>query len=62
MAILGVLYYGGYMVINGKLTTGQLSSFIMYTITMSVGLLSVGGNYLAIKRYIKIIYKLGITN
>jgi len=31
------------MVLDNKLTTGQLSSFILYTITLSAGLLAVGG-------------------
>ncbi|EAR85633.2 ABC-type multidrug transport system, ATPase and permease component (macronuclear) [Tetrahymena thermophila SB210] len=42
-AILCVLWYGGKLVLEGKLTTGQLSSFILYTITLSTGLLAVGG-------------------
>ena len=42
-AVLGVLWYGGYMVIKDKLSVGELSSFILYTITMSVGLVASGG-------------------
>lgn len=42
-AILGVLWCGGTMVMNKELTAGELTSFSLYTITMSVGLLSTGG-------------------
>ena len=42
-ALLCVIWYGGEMVLDNKLTTGQLSSFILYTITLSAGLLAVGG-------------------
>jgi len=38
-----VLWYGGTMVIDGKLTTGKLSSFVMYAITLSVGILGATG-------------------
>ncbi len=31
------------MVLDGELTSGQLASFVLYTITLSVGLLGVGG-------------------
>ncbi len=31
------------MVIKGKITIGLLSSFVLYTVTMSIGLLNVGG-------------------
>jgi len=50
--ILGILYYGGTLVINGELSVGDLSSFILYTLTMTgilflfifiVSLLSVSG-------------------
>lgn len=42
-ALLCVIWYGGKMVLDHKISTGQLSSFILYTITLSTGLLSVGG-------------------
>ncbi len=34
-ALLLVLYYGATLVINGHLSTGVLTSFILYTITVS---------------------------
>lgn len=41
--VLGVLWYGGYLVINEKITIGKLSSFILYTINMSTSVLMLGG-------------------
>ena len=42
-AILTVLWYGGEMVIDKKISTGDLTSFVLYTITLSVGVLATGG-------------------
>jgi len=42
-SILAVLWYGATLVIDGELTVGNLTSFVMYTVTMTVGLLSAGG-------------------
>ena len=33
--ILAILYYGGSLVIDGELTIGDLSSFVLYTLTMT---------------------------
>lgn len=41
--VLSVLYFGGSLVINQEITIGQLTSYVLYTITMTVGLTSVGG-------------------
>lgn len=40
--VLGVLWFGGYLVINNKLSLGDLSSFILYTINMSTSVLMLG--------------------
>jgi ABC-type multidrug transport system fused ATPase/permease subunit len=40
--VLGVLWYGGYLVINDKISIGELSSFILYTINMSTSVLMLG--------------------
>ena len=42
-SILAVLWYGATLVVDGEITVGNLTSFVMYTVTMSVGLLSAGG-------------------
>lgn len=42
-AILTVLWYGGEMVLDNKITTGDLTSFVLYTITLSIGVLAGGG-------------------
>ena len=42
-SILAVLWYGGSLVQDHELSVGNLTSFVMYTITMTVGLLSAGG-------------------
>ena len=41
--VLSVLYFGGSLVINHEITIGQLTSYVLYTITMTVGLTSVAG-------------------
>ena len=33
--ILAILYYGGSLVISGEITVGDLSSIILYTITLT---------------------------
>ena len=33
--ILSILYYGGSLVISGEITVGDLSSIILYTITLT---------------------------
>jgi ATP-binding cassette subfamily B protein len=35
IAIMCVLWYGGVLVIDGELTVGDLSSFILYTMTLA---------------------------
>ena len=42
-SILAVLWYGATLVVDGEITVGNLTSFVMYTVTMAVGLLSAGG-------------------
>lgn len=37
-----MLWYGGNLVLDGKLSIGNLTSFVMYTITLSVGLVASG--------------------
>lgn len=41
--VLGVLWYGGSMVINEDLSVGDLSSFILYTLALSIGMTSSAG-------------------
>jgi ABC-type multidrug transport system fused ATPase/permease subunit len=41
--ILVILYFGGELVINGDLSIGDLTSFVLYTITLTVGFASVSG-------------------
>lgn len=33
--ILAILWYGGSLVLNGDLSVGKLSSFVIYTLTMT---------------------------
>ena len=42
-SIFLVLWYGGNLVKDQKMTIGDLTSYIMYTITLSVGLMASGG-------------------
>jgi len=42
LAVLFVLWIGGLEVLNGKMTSGELSSFILYTITLSSSVISFG--------------------
>ncbi|CAD8104708.1 unnamed protein product [Paramecium primaurelia] len=41
--ILAILYYGGSLVIDGQSTIGNLSSFVLYTLTMTISLLALSG-------------------
>lgn len=41
--ILSILYYGGKLTIDGELTIGDLASFVLYTVTLTVGFASVSG-------------------
>ena len=38
--VLGVLYYGGHLVLKDSLTIGGLTSYVLYTITLTVGITS----------------------
>lgn len=42
--ILFVLYYGGMKCVSGEITPGQLSSFILYTTTLSFSLFSISSS------------------
>lgn len=42
LAVLFVLWIGGMEVLNGKMSSGELSSFILYTITLSASVISLG--------------------
>lgn len=42
LCVLIVLYFGGKMVIDGNLDIGDLSSFVLYTITMATSLIATG--------------------
>lgn len=42
LAVLFVLWIGGLEVLNGNMTSGELSSFILYTITLSSSVISFG--------------------
>lgn len=41
--ILSILYFGGQLVIDGELSIGDLTSFVLYTITLTVGFASLSG-------------------
>ena len=41
--ILVILYFGGSLVISGDLSIGDLTSFVLYTITLTIGFASVSG-------------------
>ncbi len=42
LAIVAVLYYGGYLVLNQKMSIGDLTSFILYTLTVAVSVATLG--------------------
>lgn len=41
--ILIILYFGGKLVIDDELTIGDLTSFVLYTITLTIGFASISG-------------------
>lgn len=41
--ILSILYFGGQLVIEGQLSIGDLTSFVLYTITLTIGFASLSG-------------------
>ncbi|MFW7378613.1 MAG: ABC transporter ATP-binding protein [Oligoflexus sp.] len=41
-AIVGVVWYGGQLVITGDMSIGDLSSFILYTLTVAMGVATLG--------------------
>lgn len=41
--ILSILFYGGQLVIEGEMTIGDLTSYVLYTITLTIGFASVSG-------------------
>lgn len=41
--ILSILYFGGRLTIAGDLSIGDLTSFVLYTVTLTVGFSSVSG-------------------
>ena len=43
LLILSILYFGGKLVIDGELSIGNLTSFVLYTITLTVGFASLSG-------------------
>lgn len=38
--IVGVLYFGGHLVTTGSLSIGGLTSYVLYTITLTIGITS----------------------
>ena len=40
--IVGIIWYGGNLVLNGELTSGQLSSFMIYSVTLSGAVAQIG--------------------
>lgn len=41
--VLSILYFGGQLTIDGKLTIGDLASYVLYTVTLTVGFSSASG-------------------
>lgn len=41
--VLTILYFGGNLVIEGDLSIGDLTSFVLYTITLTIGFASISG-------------------
>jgi ABC-type multidrug transport system fused ATPase/permease subunit len=41
--ILSILYFGGQLVIEDELSIGDLTSFVLYTITLTIGFASLSG-------------------
>ncbi len=42
LAIVGVMYYGGYLVMSRQMTIGDLTTFILYTLTVAVSVATLG--------------------
>lgn len=40
LAILCVLWYGGILVLDGELTVGDLSSFVIYIMTLAIAVIA----------------------
>ena len=45
ISIGAVLYYGGSLVLDGELTAGQLTSFIIYSLSVATSLGNITGLY-----------------
>jgi ABC-type bacteriocin/lantibiotic exporter with double-glycine peptidase domain len=43
LLILSILYFGGQLVIDDELSIGDLTSFVLYTITLTIGFASLSG-------------------
>ena len=43
LLILSILYFGGQLVIDVELSIGDLTSFVLYTITLTIGFASLSG-------------------
>ena len=43
LLVLSILYFGGELTIKGELSIGNLASFVLYTVTLTVGFASVSG-------------------
>ncbi len=43
LLILSILYFGGQLVIDDQLSIGDLTSFVLYTITLTIGFASLSG-------------------
>lgn len=41
--ILSILYFGGKLTIDGELSIGDLASYVLYTVTLTVGFASASG-------------------
>jgi ATP-binding cassette subfamily B (MDR/TAP) protein 10 len=41
--ILSILYFGGTLTIDGEISIGDLTSFVLYTITLTVGFANASG-------------------
>ncbi len=43
LLILSVLYFGGQLTIDGELSIGNLTSYVLYAVTLTVGFASISG-------------------
>jgi len=41
--ILVILFYGGHLVIDEEMTIGDLTSYVLYAITLTIGFASIAG-------------------